>query len=177
MCGADLILTDTVGFISDLPTHLISAFRATLEEVKEADIIIHVVDISHPEFREQMRAVDETLAELKITTNHRVTVFNKIDLLPDRSLISKVMRHHPNSIAISALKPDAKSKIEEIFLQFPHFQPKRIVVRLSITDRWYRWLKQKARILEEEVSAEQSKLYVEIPAFLSWRIEKFKVAA
>ncbi len=82
--GREAILSDTVGFISDLPTHLIEAFRATLEEVQLADLILHVRDITHPETRAQKTAVMAVLAELGIDADDErlVEVLNKIDLVP-----------------------------------------------------------------------------------------------
>ncbi|WP_179747276.1 GTPase HflX [Pseudooceanicola antarcticus] len=80
--GAEIILSDTVGFISDLPHQLVAAFRATLEEVLEADLVLHVRDISHPETREQKADVEEILAELGLREEVPVLeVWNKIDLL------------------------------------------------------------------------------------------------
>lgn len=73
------LLADTVGFIRKLPHHLIESFKSTLDEVREADLILHVVDISHPQFEEQMRVVNETLAELLSEPKPTITVFNKID--------------------------------------------------------------------------------------------------
>jgi len=83
--GREIILSDTVGFISDLPTHLVEAFRATLEEVQLADIILHVRDVSHPETRSQKESVMDILAELGIGQDDTrlIEVLNKIDLLPD----------------------------------------------------------------------------------------------
>ncbi len=83
--GREIILSDTVGFISDLPTHLIEAFRATLEEVQLADIILHVRDVSHPEARSQKEAVMDILAELGIgqDDDRLIEVLNKIDLMPE----------------------------------------------------------------------------------------------
>lgn len=74
-----LLLADTVGFIRKLPHHLIESFKSTLDEVREADVILHVVDISHPQFEEQMQVVNETLAELCQETKPTILVFNKID--------------------------------------------------------------------------------------------------
>lgn len=74
-----LLLADTVGFIRKLPTHLIESFKSTLDEVREADVILHVVDISHPQFEDQMRVVNTTLAELIREPKPTVVVFNKID--------------------------------------------------------------------------------------------------
>jgi len=81
--GLEVILSDTVGFISELPTQLVAAFRATLEEVLEADLIVHVRDISHPESEAQAEDVETILAELGVAqTVRRIEVWNKIDLLP-----------------------------------------------------------------------------------------------
>ena len=75
-----LLLADTVGFIRKLPHHLVESFKSTLDEVREADVILHVVDISHPQFEDQVRVVNETLSELLDKTNKpTITVFNKID--------------------------------------------------------------------------------------------------
>lgn len=74
-----LLLADTVGFIRKLPTHLIESFKSTLDEVREADVILHVVDISHPQFEEQIKVVNETLAELLTSPKPTIMIFNKID--------------------------------------------------------------------------------------------------
>lgn len=79
--GQNIMLTDTVGFISKLPHHLIQAFRSTLEEAKYSDMILHVVDVSNPDMDRQMFAVYETLRQLEITDKPIITVFNKIDRL------------------------------------------------------------------------------------------------
>lgn len=73
------LLSDTVGFIRKLPHHLVECFKSTLDEVREADILIHVVDISHPTFEDQIRTVNETLKDLKVLDKKTITVFNKID--------------------------------------------------------------------------------------------------
>ena len=76
-----VLLTDTVGFIQKLPTQLVAAFRATLEELDEADVLIHVVDITHPDAADQAATVEDTLAALAVQGTPRLTVLNKIDLL------------------------------------------------------------------------------------------------
>ena len=73
------LLSDTVGFIRKLPHHLVECFKSTLDEVREADILIHVVDISHPNFEDHMNTVNETLKELGAIDKEMITVFNKID--------------------------------------------------------------------------------------------------
>ncbi|MBU1261433.1 GTPase HflX [bacterium] len=112
--GRDITLTDTVGFIQNLPTSLILAFSATLLEVSEADIILHIVDLSNPMFREQMKSVEEVLEGLGASLYPRITVFNKIDLV-DRQLSQQVRQGFSNSVAVSALSGEG---IEELLAQF-----------------------------------------------------------
>ncbi|WP_462254259.1 GTPase HflX [Ferruginibacter sp.] len=73
------LLSDTVGFIRKLPHHLVESFKSTLDEVREADVLLHVVDISHPQYEEQITVVNKTLAELKIEEKPTITIFNKMD--------------------------------------------------------------------------------------------------
>jgi GTP-binding protein HflX len=73
------LLADTVGFIRKLPSDLVESFKSTLDEVREADLLVHVVDISHPDFEEQINVVEQTLNELGCTETPRLIVFNKID--------------------------------------------------------------------------------------------------
>lgn len=79
------LLSDTVGFIRKLPHHLIESFKSTLDEVKESDILMHVVDISHPQYEDQIKVVNATLAELGCTDKPTITVFNKMDLYEERT--------------------------------------------------------------------------------------------
>lgn len=85
--GAQILLTDTVGFIRKLPHHLIEAFRSTLEEAKYADIILHVVDASNPQMEKQMHVVYETLANLGVTDKTSITLFNKQDRLAEKETL------------------------------------------------------------------------------------------
>ena len=98
--GQEILITDTVGFIRKLPHHLVEAFKSTLEEVRYADIIIHVVDASNPQMDEQMHVVYETLRELDVEERPTVTLFNKQDLAGDRELPKDLRASH--SLRISA---------------------------------------------------------------------------
>jgi GTP-binding protein HflX len=79
------LLSDTVGFIRKLPHHLVESFKSTLDEVREADILLHVVDISHPQYEEQLSVVNKTLEELKALEKPTLTIFNKMDLYEERT--------------------------------------------------------------------------------------------
>jgi GTP-binding protein HflX len=102
--GTAALFTDTVGFIQKLPTMLIAAFHATLEEITEADLLLHVVDISHPNALNQYESVEETLDELGAGHIPVVTVLNKIDRLRKPESAQETVRQYPKSVAISAAK-------------------------------------------------------------------------
>jgi GTP-binding protein HflX len=100
-----MLLTDTVGFIRKLPHHLVASFRATLEEVKEADVLLHVIDASHPTWEEQRMVVDDVLADLGVHDTPVVHVFNKIDRLEPASeaaLRARMADLLPGSVFVSA---------------------------------------------------------------------------
>jgi GTP-binding protein HflX len=97
-----VLLTDTVGFIRKLPHTVIESFKATLEEVHEADLLIHVVDVSHPNYQEQIQAVHTVIRELGADGKQMLTVFNKIDAVGNAEMIEAQVRRTPNSVAISA---------------------------------------------------------------------------
>jgi GTP-binding protein HflX len=97
------LFTDTVGFIQKLPTALVAAFRATLEEIADADLLLHVVDITHENARAQAEAVHQTLEEIEADHIPVLTALNKIDRLQDPEKASQILEKFPNSVAISAL--------------------------------------------------------------------------
>ncbi|PYI74569.1 MAG: GTPase HflX, partial [Verrucomicrobia bacterium] len=101
-----VLLTDTVGFLRKLPHTLIESFKATLEEVREADLLLHVADLSHPRLDEQMAAVDAVIKELEAYGKQTLIVFNKIDNLPNRELAESYLKRFSGSVAISARTGD-----------------------------------------------------------------------
>ena len=100
----EVIVTDTVGFIRDLPKDLVGAFRTTLDELRDADMLLHVVDASAPNLDQQITAVDGVLQSLQLDTIPRVMVLNKCDRLSPREADVLCQRYH--AIAISALDPE-----------------------------------------------------------------------
>ncbi len=113
----NVLLTDTVGFIQKLPTTLVAAFRATLEEIKEADLLIHVVDITHPNASAQAKSVQETLKEIDAENLTVITVLNKIDRFNDPEIAKISLTGFENAVAISAKNgqglPELLTKIEQ----------------------------------------------------------------
>ncbi len=99
-----ILLSDTVGFIRKLPHHLVASFKSTLDEVVEADILLHVIDISNPLFEEQISIVNTTLEEIGAAGKPMIMVFNKIDRVKDRSIIQYLTKSHGNAVFVSAAR-------------------------------------------------------------------------
>ncbi|XP_021285383.1 uncharacterized protein LOC110417380 [Herrania umbratica] len=104
--GSEFLLTDTVGFIQKLPTTLVAAFRATLEEISESSLLVHVVDISHPLAEQQIDAVEEVLSELDVSAIPRLMVWNKVDRVSDPQRIKLEAERSEDVVCVSALTGD-----------------------------------------------------------------------
>lgn len=102
--GQRAVVSDTVGFIRKLPPQLVASFRSTLAETLEADVLLHVVDLSHPHFRDHLTVVDETLRSLGAEDIPQIIVFNKIDLVEDPHLIGDAEAEYPNCVFVSAAR-------------------------------------------------------------------------
>lgn len=100
--GMEVLFSDTVGFIQKLPTDLVAAFRATLEGIREADLLLHVLDITHPNVCQQSDAVLDTLDDIGVAERSMVVALNKMDLLPEPSAARECLAVFPDSLAISA---------------------------------------------------------------------------
>jgi GTP-binding protein HflX len=115
------LVTDTVGFIQKLPTTLVAAFRATLEEISEADLLLHVVDVTHPDAQAQAKSVHQTLIEIEADQAPVVTVLNKIDRFENPLLAREALNLFPSAVAISALTgegiDDLLGKVNELLYE------------------------------------------------------------
>ena len=107
-----VLLSDTVGFIRDLPHHLIASFRATLEEARQADLLLHVADAANPAVIEQIAAAYKVLEELGIQQKDTLLVLNKADAVQDRVQLDGLMHRYPNAIPISARSGNGIDKLE-----------------------------------------------------------------
>jgi GTP-binding protein HflX len=125
-----VLIADTVGFIHKLPHQLVAAFRATLEEVTSSDLLLHIVDTSHPEFQKQIIAVEKVLQELDALGKPMVTIFNKMDLVKNKPLLPRLKRKYKNSIDISAKKGWGLDRLHDRIIE--HFGKDRSTVELVI---------------------------------------------
>ncbi|HEX5400580.1 MAG TPA: GTPase HflX [Verrucomicrobiae bacterium] len=126
----NVLLTDTVGFIRKLPHGLVEAFKATLEEVVRADLLLHVVDVSHPQAEEQIAAVNSVLKEIGADEKSTLRVFNKVDRLEGNGTLSRLRETYPHAVAVSAATGEGVSALlAEIGTQL---RPKREFLELKI---------------------------------------------
>ncbi len=112
-----VLLSDTVGFIRKLPHTLVESFKSTLDEVLQADFLLHVIDISHPGFEEQISVVRDTLKEIGVEHDNIIEVFNKIDALEDPSSLRDVSEKYPDAVFISAIRGVNISLLKEMIAQ------------------------------------------------------------
>jgi GTP-binding protein HflX len=127
------LISDTVGFIRKLPHNLVASFKSTLNVVKDADIILHVIDISHPFYEDHIKVVEETLEELGCKDSLKIKLFNKIDVLEDKDRISYVKNKYDNSILISAERAINISEVKQELLDIyeNNYRAKEIILKSS----------------------------------------------
>jgi len=173
--GGTALFTDTVGFIQKLPTQLVAAFHATLEEVTEADLLVHVMDVTHPHVFRQAQAVNETLERLNAAHKPTVSALNKIDRLPSLEVLPAELRQFPNAIPISALNGDGLlellAQIESMFeAEMAHISVLIPYEQGELVDLFYR----RGLIEKEEHSEQGTHITGLIPSELVGRFERVR---
>lgn len=176
--GHRVVISDTVGFLHNLPYHLIEAFKATLEEVQEADLLIHVLDISSSLVQKHNQAVLEVLKQLDADKKPKITALNKIDLMDDTSWLERLKKDFINSVPISAkfnqnleillkeVQLNLKEKLELLKTVIP-------LERMDLVDLFYR----EGKVKNIKYSQKSIEVEVELPKFLIDKILKNKEAA
>ncbi|HET7600644.1 MAG TPA: GTPase HflX [Gemmatimonadales bacterium] len=128
-------VSDTVGFIRKLPHHLVASFRATLEEARFGDVLLHVVDASHPDWEGQMRVVEKVLAELGLADRPVIPVFNKMDRLADpAAFAARVRELYPGAVMTTTLRTDGLATLKARLRERARAGQKTVTVRLPLTD-------------------------------------------
>ena len=160
----EIIITDTVGFIQRLPHQLIAAFRSTLEVVTEADLLVHVIDISHELYKEQAAAVHEVLKEIGAETKPVITVYNKIDKLPPDSKLADRLALEEDTVCISAAKKLNLETLQQMIES--HLKSKAVEVTLCIPyaeTAKAAQLHETANVLEQEYTENGAVMKVILP--------------
>lgn len=160
----EIIITDTVGFIQRLPHQLIAAFRSTLEVVTEADLLVHVIDVSHELYKEQAAAVHEVLKEIGAETKPVITVYNKIDKLPPDSKLADRLALEEDTVRISAAKKLNLETLQQMIES--HLKSKAVEVTLCIPyaeTAKAAQLHETANVLEQEYTENGAVMKVILP--------------
>lgn len=160
----EIIITDTVGFIQRLPHQLIAAFRSTLEVVTEADLLVHVIDVSHELYKEQTAAVHEVLKEIGAETKPVITVYNKIDKLPPDSKLADRLAQEEDTVCISAAKKLNLETLQQMIEK--HLKSKAVEVTLCIPyaeTAKAAQLHETANVLEQEYTENGAVMKVILP--------------
>jgi GTP-binding protein HflX len=175
--GWAILLTDTVGFIRNLPHDLVAAFRATLEEVSEVDFLIHVVDASHPQMQIQRDAVQTVLSELGAARKPTITVFNKADRVTDTYALREQVAATPNSCYISAKTSDGLPELIDrivatvgsllvpVVLEIPYD-------RADLVSQCYEF----GRVLKADYRPEGARVHADVTRELAGRLARYRIA-
>jgi GTP-binding protein HflX len=173
----NVLLTDTVGFIRKLPHRLVEAFKATLEEVVQAELLLHVVDLSHPQAEEQILAVNNVLEEIGAAGKPTLMVFNKTDRFESRDLLNQYLERFPGAVGVSAKTGDG---VSELMIELgAMLRPVREFVDLSIpheASAVMARLHNVAQIVERDYNGDTARFKARVPPHLRAEFASYIVA-
>ncbi len=170
----EILMIDTVGFIRKLPHLLVAAFKSTLEEALQADILLHLVDVSHPMAEEQAATTHEVLQALNAEKKPIITVLNKIDICQDHGMINRMRILYPKSVAISALNKTGFDELIDQMIQ--ELNKRRTVVNLRIPQSEYHKVSEVMRlgnILKQDYEENDVIIRVDLPQSLAGKLKKY----
>ena len=175
--GRVFTLTDTVGFVRHLPHQLVEAFRSTLEEVAQADLVVHVVDGSHPDPISQLEAVHEVMAEIDARELPEVVVVNKADLA-DPAELGRIRRALPDAVIVSARTGEGIDELRErIAGRLPEFEVNVIVLLPYDRGDLVARVHQHGHVDAVEHTGDGTRIEARLPAWLAGDLERFRVAS
>jgi GTP-binding protein HflX len=172
----EILLIDTVGFIRKLPHLLVAAFKSTLEEAIQADVLIHLIDVSHPMAEEQASTTFDVLQELNAAKKPIITVLNKIDQCKDQVTIQRLRLKYPKTVQISALKKEGFEDLQEMIIN--ELKAFRKVVKLKIPQSDYAIVSEIMRVghvINQDYEENDVLLEVDLPDSMAGRIKKYLI--
>jgi GTPase len=175
--GYESLVTDTVGFIRKLPHHLVASFRATLEEAGESDLLLHVIDLSHPSWEEQKEVVDEVLASLHLAEHPVMLVFNKVDRLPhaeDEAWQLRARALYPgDSVFVSALTEDGLEPLRQALRRYVRARRAEVRVHLPASEgKALAQIYRECEVLDRQDEGEVIHLRARMPRALVGRLRQ-----
>jgi len=171
----EILLIDTVGFIRKIPHLLVAAFKSTLEEAIEADILLHLIDASSPTAEVQAEATFEVLKELEADKHPMITVLNKVDLCENRLMLNKLRIKYPKTAEISALNKTGFERLMELMIQ--EIAQLRIRVKLRIPQSHYAMVSElirNGRVISCDYEENDILLEIELPHYLEKDVKMFE---
>ncbi len=171
-----VLLSDTVGFIRDLPHHLVASFKATLEEARQARLLLHVVDASNPAAEEHIKAVNDVLAELECDKKRTILVLNKIDKIAERSNLHILMAHHPKAVAVSGATGEGLDSLRDAVIAAltADFVEADVTTGMA-NGKVLAYLNAHAEIFRQEYRDSQVTIRCRLPKYLLHHIEGYGV--
>jgi len=167
-----VLLSDTVGFIRELPHHLVASFKATLEETRQARLLLHVVDASNPHAEEHIEAVKKVLAEIGCADKPTLLVLNKIDRLQDASLLHVLQKHYPRAVAVSAHTRHGLDELRDAVIEAlrADFVPSEVIAAAS-NGKVLSFLNAHAEVSRQEFRDGQVVIHCHLPKHLLHHIQ------
>ena len=172
-----VLLSDTVGFIRDLPHSLVASFKSTLEETRQAELLLHVADASSPNVFEQISAVYKVLKELEIEEKDTLLILNKIDAIKSPAVLNRVLDRYPNAIPVSAKSKKGLTMLIEAVGEALGREFLDLEVEVSPADgRLLAYLAAKGEVLSREVSEEAIRVHVRMPSGAMGPVQKSAIS-
>ncbi|MBL7221089.1 MAG: GTPase HflX [Phycisphaerae bacterium] len=169
-----VLLSDSVGFIRDLPHHLVASFRATLEEAIHADLLIHVADASHPRIEHQIAAVDKVLGELACSPERQILLLNKIDCINDPTIMTVLRQKYPDALELSALTGQGAEKLAKIVCEFSRGDTVRVLLQANCGNgRLMQYIAQHAQVQQQTYNDATAEIIAIMPTDKVERLSTF----
>lgn len=173
----DVLLSDTVGFIRDLPHKLIASFKATLEEARQADLLLHVADVSNPAVLDQIKAVYSVLEEIGIEEKDALLVLNKIDAAASNEVVGRVLERYPTAIPVSAVNEEGFGKLAEAVAAALAADFHDLEVDVDPADgKLLAYLAARGEIISQDVTEHRIRVHVRMPANAMGEVQRRALA-
>ena len=170
-----VLLSDTVGFVRDLPTHLVASFRATLEEANQADLLIHVADAGSPELARQITSVNQVLADIGLQEKDVLLVLNKIDALESPERVDALLAQYPSAIPISAVSGEGLEKLARTVFDFVEqgFVDLRVEIPIE-NGKIPAYLAKEGEIIAREYDNTRAVVHCRVPRYVLGQLQREK---
>lgn len=167
----DVLLSDTVGFVRDLPHALVASFKSTLEEARQADLLLHVVDASNPEAEQQVATVEQVLEEIGVEIRDFVLVLNKVDAVEDREVVDMLRAKYAASVTVSAKTGKGLDQLAAVVAERLANGFVEVDIQTSVGNgKLFSWLAEHAEVIDRAYDDARVTLHTRLPRKLLWQV-------